>query len=611
MPKREWIVFLFLLVSRSVLYCQTEVLFSHQGGFYDEPFELSLGCSDFTLHIRYTTNGNTPTASSPKYDSQLWLGPQLYSRSEIFKIQVSPESLSYVPDSVRHAIVIRAAAFDDDGLCMGPVATHTYLIRSLGADAQGLPVLSICADSLALFDYDTGIMVPGVNQTDSDPERTGNYFQHGREWERLANVEFYEPTDNSGINQQCGLRTHGNRARAFPAKGLKIYAREEYGKKRFKHRFFETTPLNSFKHLVLKPFSTLWPYSGVQDYVSNRMALNLALDAPHSRPVILYLNGEYWGIYFLQEKMDERYLEDHYGVDIEQCNIICNWHREAECGDSANFVHLMEWLETADLSVAENYAYLCDLIDVQNVMDYLVFETFIGNTDWPANNLRLWQEGDGKWRWLFYDGDAALIDNDFAVFDNASYMGIESWPSSTKASLLFRRLFENNGFKQGFAERVASLCATELRYENTVPFLEEIRNGIGSEIPSQVFRFGYPESVDFWNWSIYLVDEFLRQRVDSYLTQYENYAPAKQSDFQSNTDEFAIYPNPTDDVVHIKMLDGRSRVTSLMLCDIMGRVFREGTCYMSACQEIVLGSDLRSGVYVVKIGDISHRFLKK
>lgn len=611
MPKREWIVFLLLLVSRSVLYCQTEVLFSHQGGFYDEPFELSLGCSDFTLHIRYTTNGNTPTASSPKYDSQLWLGPQLYSRSEIFKIQVSPESLSYVPDSVRHAIVIRAAAFDDDGLCMGPVATHTYLIRSLGADTHGLPVLSICADSLALFDYDTGIMVPGVNQTDSDPERTGNYFQHGREWERLANVEFYEPTDNSGINQQCGLRTHGNRARAFPAKGLKIYAREEYGKKRFKHRFFETTPLNSFKHLVLKPFSTLWPYSGVQDYVSNRMALNLSLDAPHSRPVILYLNGEYWGIYFLQEKMDERYLEDHYGVDIEQCNIICNWHREAECGDSTNFVHLMEWLETADLSVAENYAYLCDLIDVQNVMDYLVFETFIGNTDWPANNLRLWQEGDGKWRWLFYDGDAALIDNDFAVFDNASYMGIESWPSSTKASLLFRRLFENNGFKQGFAERVASLCATELRYENTVPFLEEIRNGIGSEIPSQIFRFGYPESVDFWNWSIYLVDEFLRQRVDSYLTQYENYAPAKQSDFQSNTDEFAIYPNPTDDVVHIKMLDGRSRVTSLMLCDIMGRVFREGTCYMSACQEIVLGSDLRSGVYVVKIGDISHRFLKK
>ncbi len=611
MSRHRAIGLLGLMAFCVAAFAQEEtVMFSHRGGFYDEPFYLSMGCSDFNRHIRYTTNGNTPSATSIEYLHQLWLSPQLYSHSDIYKLQVSPESLVYVPDSVSHAIVIRAAVFDDAGQRMGPVATHTYLIRSLGADTHGLAVLSICADSLALFDYDTGILVPGVNQMDSDPEGTGNYFQHGIEWERLANVEFYEPADNSGINQLCGLRTHGQRARAYPAKGLKLYAREEYGKKRFKYRFFDTTPIQSFKHLVVKPYTTLWPFSGVQDYVSNRMALGMSLDAPSSRPVRLYLNGEYWGLYYLQERMDERYLEDHYGIDIEHCNIISNWHRDADHGDSTNFVRMMEWLEDADLSVAENYSYLCSLIDVDNFVDYAVFETFIGNTDWPANNMRCWQEGDGKWRWLFYDGDAALIDDDFAVFDNASYMGIDSWPSSTKASLLFRRLFENNDFKRKFAERVEDLCSTAFRYENTVPYLNEIKNKILPEIPYQAFRFGYPESRDYWYWSISLVDEFLRHRVESYLQQYDAYLPSKPFDFQSNTDDFVIFPNPTDDVVNIMMLDGRSRAVDFVLCDVMGRCIINGTSYLPACEPVVLGSELRSGVYVVRIGQYVHKFVK-
>ena len=604
-----WVLGMVALCNKAIAQ-EEKVMFSHQGGFYSESFYLSLGCSDFNHHIRYTTNGNAPTSASPVYEQQLWLSQQLYSHSDIYKVQISPESLQYVPDSVSHAIVIRAAVFDENGQRMGPVTTHTYFINALGIDAQGLPALSICADSLDLFDYQIGIMVPGVYFDANDPFNSGNYYQHGKEWERCVNVEFYKPGANGSINQQCGLRTHGNRARCYPQKGLKIYAREEYGKKRFKYRFFDTTPNDSFKHLVIKPFTTLWPFSGVQDYVSNRLAMDLALDAPNSCPVRLFLNGEYWGIYFLQEKMDERYLEDHYDVDIEHCNIIDNWHRDAEYGDSTNFVHMMEWLENADLSVAENYAYLCSLVDVDNFIDYCVFETFIGNTDWPANNMRLWQEGDGKWRWLFYDGDAALIDDAFAVFDNASYMGIEGWPSSTKASLMFRRMFENNDFKRKFAERVETFCTSEFRYENTVTYLDEVKNQIAGEIPCHIFRFGYPESVDYWNWSISLVDDFLRHRIDSYMQQYENYLPAKPSEFQSNTDDFVVYSNPADDEIHIKMLDGRSRVTSFLLCDVSGRVIQGGTCYLSACQEIVLSSGLSSGVYIVKIGSYVHRFLK-
>ena len=174
-----------------------------------------------------------------------------------------------------------------------------------------------------------------------------------------ADSTVYEPGDNDGINQQCGLRTHGNRARKAAAKGMKLYAREEYGKKHFKHRFFETTQIMKFKHLVLKPFSTLWPYVGVQDYVANRMALQIGLEAPNSRPVVVYLNGEYWGIYFLQEKLDDRYFEEHFDVEPEWCNIVNgngidgftgDWNIEVDSGDGSGFEQLLDWLEDADLS---------------------------------------------------------------------------------------------------------------------------------------------------------------------------------------------------------------------------------------------------------------------
>ena len=619
MGRNRWIWLLVLFTFRLELFSQTEVMFSRQGGFYDEPFVLSLGSSDWECQIHYTTNGAMPTARSPRYETPLFLDESLYSSSDIYTLPISPLFEPFVPDSVQHAIVIRAAAFDEEGNRISDVVTQTYLIRSLGCEHHGLAVVSVCADSLALFDADTGILVPGALFDPANPDLTGNYFQRGREWERWANVEFYEPDDNSGINQQCGLRTHGNRARKAPAKGLKIYAREEYGKKRFKHRFFETTQIKSFNHLVLKPFSTLWPCSGVQDYAANRMALQLGLEAPNSRPVVVYLNGEYWGIYFLQEKLDDHYLEDHFDVEPERCNIICGngldgqtweWNVEVESGDGSGFEQMMDWLEDADLSDSSNYAYVNGLVDIENFIDYQILETFIANTDWPANNSRCWQVDDSKWRFIFYDGDATMLEEDYDVFANASYVADNLWHTGMKSTLLFRRLLENNDFKLRFGNRVNELCNTVLQSNSTIAVLGGIVEDLRLEVPNQIARFGYPEHVGYWDWGCSLSRDFLMHRVADYQEACERFEPLKVHEYQSNTDDFVIYPNPTGNEVHIKMLDGRSRATGFVLCDAMGRVVLGGKSYLSACQEIVLGSELRSGVYVVKIGPHVHRFVK-
>ena len=593
-----------------------QVLFSANGGFYDDVFELEMFSTHPHGHIRFTTNGNRPTAQSPIYETPLLLDERLYSQSDIYTINNTIPSLFYLPDSIRHCIVIRAAVFDDDGNRIGEVSTQSYFIRALGCDTHGLPAVSICADSLDLFGYENGIMVPGRMFDPLNPDQTGNYYMKGREWERHANIEFREVADNSGINQACGLRTHGNRARQQPQKGLKVYAREEYGKKRFRHPFFEANPTDGFKHLLIKPFSSLYPYSGVQDYVCSQMAIGIGLEAGRSRPVVVYLNGEYWGVYFLQEKMDERYLEDHYGIDIGQCNIISNW-MELENGHDDSFQEMMDWLETADLSMEENYRHANEIVDVDNFIDYMILETFVDNYDWPANNSRCWQMEGGKWRWMFFDGDAAFgnINIDpfgnpvgMDVFGNATYTGPYNWPSSERATLLFRKLLENTEFCRLFDARLHELCQSGFLYENTAPILTRVVDWLRPEMEPQSFRFGIPTSVSHWEWGWTLSDDFLRHRVETYLAEWESYTAHLPEPVAASV---VCYPNPTSGELHIRFLPELSGSDEIVLYDIMGRkVFSQLFQSNGNPVEAVIHPNLSPGVYVLKTGDFTQRVVK-
>ena len=138
------------------------VLFSASGGFFEDVFSLELYNYYPQNHIRYTTNGNRPTAQSPLYVEPLMLDASKYSRSDIYTIHNCPESEFYLADSVQHCIVIRAAVFDENDSCISAVKTNSYFIRALGCDTHELPAVSLCADSLDLFDYETGIFVPDI-----------------------------------------------------------------------------------------------------------------------------------------------------------------------------------------------------------------------------------------------------------------------------------------------------------------------------------------------------------------------------------------------------------------------------------------------------------------
>lgn len=490
---------MLLLTVHSAAATNTDsiVSFSTLGGFYDTSFSLSLTCPQ-GLSIHYTTNGNTPTSNDALYGEPLFLDNELYSKSNIYTIQTCPDENWFVPDAIQRCIVIRAAVFDSEGNRVGPVVTNSYFIQTLEAYPANLPVVSLCADSSALFGHEEGILLQkGAH---------ANCFKRGKEWERLCNMEFYEH-DNSGINQQAGLRMHGNSARQGLQKGMKVYARKEYGHKRFCHKFFNTTENHCFKHLVLKP---LKGGIGLKDHISNQIAYSINVETMASRPVILYLNGEYWGIYFLKEKPDAHFISDHYGYDDDDVNVIESWYGHVADGNNENFVAMMRWLMKADMSDEETYKQACQMIDMDNFIDYYSYCMFVGISDWPDMNMRCWQAGNGKWRWIFYDGDGG-----FGATPNMVRIATYTGDNALAPVLLFTKLFANDDFRNRFYCRYGHLLTHEFGSENTLAILESCMAPFNDEsIENAHFaRFGYttPE-YKFENLSV-SISNFLKYRI--------------------------------------------------------------------------------------------------
>ena len=588
-------ILLCLLPSWALAQTDT-IVFSAQGGFYDEVFSLELRCGNPKNHIRFTINGNDPTQQSPLYTEPLVLDERMYSKSDIYKLHNCPEDQFRTLDSIDHCIVIRAAVFDENDHSLSETFTNSYFIRALGCNTHGLPVVSLCVDSVDLFDFDRGIFVIGANYDPEKPYWSGNYYQRGKDWERWANFEFYE-FDNTGVNQQCGVRTHGGNGRRFQQKTLKVTARKKYGKKSFQHQFFPNIPEHNFKNLVLRPF--LSSNGGCEDYICNRLAQQLGLDFMADRPSVMFINGEYWGIYYVKEKPDEHYVEDHYGINSKEVNLMAGWWESGcESGSPENYINLYNWMKNADLSDEEQYAYAAAHIDIDNFLNYYLLEMFIANFDWPANNVRFWQAGDGKFRWMFYDGDSALENYKFDVYANATYYGKEKYPSNNVATLFFRRLLKSPIFKKKFAQRYNQLMVTTFSFENTKPIYDTILATLDAEAHRQFERFDppeefYPSKYRIWkDRHMKRTLDFLRERPKTHFISLP-YPSIKEAQ--------CIYK---DNRVVLQIESQNFGSDKICVFDLNGkRVYTQSCVLASGSNVVLVGTDLPPGMYIVRVSN--------
>lgn len=466
-----------------------EVNFSHSGGFYSGGISLSLSSNNQAAEIRYTDDGSEPTSSSNLYSSPL---------------------------QITQTKVVRARTFKD-GIISSIITTQTFFIN----ESVTMPVVSLSTNPANLWDEDLGIYVPGRNANEAG--RVANYWN---DWERPVHVEFYEEDGIRGFSIDAGIQIFGWGARQNAQKSFSIMMRDKYGFPELNYHLFPASPINKFTSFLLRAGGNDWNKLLFRDAFAQSLVAGHNLDLQDFRPAIVLINGDYWGIYDIGEKLNEDYLESHWGIDKENVDIISRyWRRDYPVvveGDDFAFLEMENFLRVNDMSVAANYEYARSLIDIDNLLDYLAAHIYFANYDWPGNNNKNWREKvpDAKWRWFMYDMDWTFgFDNNssysFNTLDHATNPFGTGWPNPAFTTLIFRKLFENREFQNDFINRMADFMNTNFKEDVAQYKLNEMENLFRPEMPAHIKRWapegGIP-SMNSWENEIAKVKEFIEKR---------------------------------------------------------------------------------------------------
>ncbi len=448
--------------------------------------------------------------------------------------------------SVAKAVVLRAVAVS--GNACSPETCGTYFIGTQFTN-RVLPTVSLITDTDNLFDFATGLYVPGKYYADS-PEGYGlnkwgkpyaNYHQdsNGVNWERPVFLELIETNQTSAaFSYKLGVTMHGGGTRAIPQKALYLQARlGEYGTDFVNYALFPDETATSYKRFLLRCSGNDWygPESAgiatmMKDAVFHRIAKGLEISVMAYRPTAAYINGEYWGIHNLRESFDKHYLATRYGLEADNMDLLM--HEEDPLdndkvkitridGDKncdEDYEALIDWIQAHPLSQDANYQQVQAWIDVTNHADYIIAETFFANTDWPVNNCDFWRAhtnqvatcgkyGDTRWRWMLYDLDVAGEKG--ADFDMMDYLSSDKMTGGSEPGFLINQLWANMDFRNHFVTRYANLLNTTFRPERMAGVIAQAANVIAPEIEQHYRRWGRTYTQAQW-----------QQAVTNVLVQY-------------------------------------------------------------------------------------------
>ncbi|MFN6946946.1 MAG: CotH kinase family protein, partial [Cytophagaceae bacterium] len=273
--------------------------------------------------------------------------------------------------------------------------------------------------------------------------------------------------------------------------------------------------LTSFRRFMLRNSGNDNQHSLFRDAYMQSLVSHLTVDQQAYRPSIVFINGEYWGVHNLRERIDRHYLASHYGLDEENFTILSGggWMDEGDPGDEEHYTSMISYISTNDPADPAVYEYVQERIDPENFIDYQAFKIFINNTDWPGNNIRFWRYkttfdpdaspgGDGRWRWIIFDTDFGFSlyksaqDNEHSVHHNTLEFATEAagpgWPNPPWSTLLLRRLLRNEEFRNKFISRFSDQLNSSFKTERMLDLLTEMSSVVEPLVEEHHHRWNRP-----------------------------------------------------------------------------------------------------------------------
>lgn len=461
--------------STGIIAISTPPTFSEVGGIYNDVNSLKVTLNGEGT-IYYTTDGSKPTNTSNKYSEPLKL---------------------------TKTTVIKAITTNNDKR-NSSVITNSYIIN----ENHTVPVMSISLDK-GNFSYlnknawTVGIEVPSY-------------------------VEFFE--NGSGFKLGVGLRLFGGTTRGPAKKSYALKFNKENGSGTLNYQVFSNRDYATFEDLVLRTASQDEDRAIIRDLLGTSLVDGVTKAYVQAyKTIILYVNGEYWGLYYIREKTDENYVSNNFNINASGTDVL-RIDGELKSGTRTAYNSLVSYINSHDLSNDEYYDYVASLIDIDSFIDFWVAETYVTNND--IVNYRYFRNpnlDDGKWKFVFYDLDWAFYNyekNYYAFATSSSGMTPRGY-----STVLLRNLVKNKKFQKRFVERVSYQLKNVWNNERVNAKMNEILNELEPELER-----------NFTRWNLKREDfEYQLGRLKTYLAKRKSYMISQTKAFFNLTDEEMEY----------------------------------------------------------------------
>ncbi|HLP04241.1 MAG TPA: CotH kinase family protein, partial [Paludibacter sp.] len=441
--------------------CENPV-FALPAGFYKSTQNISFATPVAGDTIYYTRNGAEPTRKSARYTpgTSIAISATTYFRAKTFSA----------------------------GKLSSNVVTATYFV---GERDIKLPVYSIVTDNANLNDNTIGIYVAGTNGITGNGSNTPVNFN--QDWDRPANFELFDTAKASCLNQEVDVTIAGGWSRLNGQKSLRVSPRKKFGDNKLQYDIFKASkPGHKYKSILLRNSGNDFYFSMMRDAFMQSIVMNrLDLDCQAYEPAVVYMNGVYYGIQNLRETSGKDLIYSNYGLDDDDITLL----ESAEIEADTSFLPLSNYISNNDITQPAVYGKVCQLMDVDNFINYMIAEIYYGNTDWPDNNVKVWKRKQGgKWRWIMYDTDFGYNLYDTGLYNHSTLsMALGEKSDDVPAAwstLLLRRLVLNNTFKNKFIDRFSVQISTTFDPLRVHPIMDSLANKISSEIASHKAKWG-------------------------------------------------------------------------------------------------------------------------
>ena len=530
--------------------------FSRISGFYPENFKLKLSSEENTK-IFYTLDSSDPKTSPTAQEFINYI--LIFDRSSepnkfssLGEDDYSPISISRghrykgVQYLVNKAMIVRAVSKNERGE-FSQVITKTYFVTNeVLYKYEDTTVISLVTDPENLFSPDFGIYVTGTmyqewkNSDEYDPKQKlwdknskCNFFMKGSEWEREAFLTIFDKGEII-LQQNVGIRVKGGATRNYPAKSFNIYARKKYGKSRI-----ETDILNdnydingnlitSYKGLSLR---SIYDDSRIRDIIGRDIFHSRkGLTSTNMKFTVLFLNGEYWGLYILQERLSDDFIEKNYLIPGD--NVVLAKDNEIEDGPEEEFTKFKNFCieySYKDLKDEKIYEEIKNYIDINSLIELFATGIYIGNNDWPGKNDGEWRyigekiEGneysDGKWRFMIYDLDYSM--NSYSVSTDSFNHALSRINRAEINSLFLSLLNNNTDFQNRFVNTYCDYANEVYNPEKVKKLLEKYKKNFIDLVPNSLLRWGRTNFNSKFEGFAKCKSNYLKD-IDSIINFYEN-----------------------------------------------------------------------------------------